>query len=133
MAKRFKVPKLNRENLLSAFWMLMFAALVGGTFVLFKIRHTDRTMVVSTYANNLLEATLEDHPDSTEAIQALMVCIQKKIIIVDNNFDEKSINRPRKLCPKYAALLEATHPSPMGMHDLEVAFAKIIVGLKAKL
>jgi hypothetical protein len=133
MAKKSKLPELNRENLLNAFWMLMVAALVGGTFVLFQMRHADRNMVISTYANNLLEATLEDHPDSTEAIEALMVCIQKKIIVVDNNFDEKAINRPRKLCPKYATLLEATHPSPMGMHDLQAAFAKIILGLKAKL
>lgn len=133
MTKRFKLPELNRANLLNAFWLGMTVLIILGTFVLFEIRHADRNMVVSQYANTLLETTLDDHPDSAEVIQALMACIQKKILIIDKNFDEKDINRPRKLCPKYAVLLEATHPSPIGMQDMQVAFKKIILGLKAKL
>jgi hypothetical protein len=133
MAKRFKLPPITRELVLQCFWFGLLIIIVGGTVVLFDLRNADRNLAVSTYGTNLLEATIEEHPDSAEAIQALMLCIQKKTVKMDPGFDEKDINRPRLVCPKYGALLEATHPSPMGMRDLELAYKKIILGLKAKL
>ena len=129
-----KPIKTNRtENVLRLFWFVLAFGLVAGAVALFEARNADRDLVLSEKGQRILNETNELHPDTKEAMEALMQCIRKNLLKIDKSVDEDDLNRPRQVCPKYATALEATHPSPMGMRELELAYRHLILGLKANL
>ena len=128
-----QIPQIRKESYLRLFWFLLAFSLIVGTVALFETRNADRDLAISKQGQKIYTETIEAHPDTKEAIQALMQCIQKKYLKVDKTTDEEDINRPRQVCPRYAEALEATHPSPMGMKELELAYRQLIIGLKDRL
>ena len=108
-------------------------AYAGVAVALFEAREDSRALVFTKKSADVLTSTIKDHPASREALEAVMFCIGKGYLKIDKNMDEEDINRPRQVCPKYAKILEATHPSPMGMHNLGEAYAQLISGLKGTL
>lgn len=115
------------------FWFLLGLGGLLGLVVLFEARDRDRDLAVSKKGEKILADTVEAHPGTTQAMQALMRCIAKNDLKIDKTSDEDDFNRPRQACPKYAAALETTHPSPMGMRELELAYRQLILGIKASL
>lgn len=128
-----KLPQIHRESYLRLFWFLLAFSLIAGTVALFETRNADRDMAISERGKKIYSETIEAHPDAKDAMQALMQCIQKKYLKIDKTMDEEDINRPRQVCPRYAQALEATHPSPVGMKELELAYSQLIIGLKERL
>ena len=134
----FNMQKPNRKNtrqetLLRTFWVLLTFVMLGVAVALFEAREDSRALVFTKKSADVLTSTIKDHPASREALEAVMFCIGKGYLKIDKNMDEEDINRPRQVCPKYAKILEATHPSPMGMHNLGEAYAQLISGLKGTL
>jgi len=123
----------QRDNLLRGFWFVLTMVLIAGTVALFESRNAERDIAITAHAKEVLDDTLEAYPGTADAINALMQCIQKKNMRVEKSTREDDLNRPRQACPKYATALEATHPSPMGMRELELAYGMLITGLKSKL
>jgi hypothetical protein len=123
----------RQENLLRTFWVLLTFVMLGVAVALFEAREDSRALVFSKKSATVLADAIKDHPSSREALEAIMFCIGKGYLNVDKNMDEEDINRPRQVCPKYAKILEATQPSPIGMHNLSDAYAQLITGLKATL
>ena len=128
-----KNPISRPDRLLRVFWFLLGLGGLVGLVVMFEARNADRDLAISQKGQQILAETIEAHPSATEAMQALMRCIGNKYLKVDKSSDEDDINRPRQVCPKYANALEATHPSPMGMRELELAYRQLILGIKASL
>lgn len=123
----------RQENLLRTFWVLLTFVLLGVAVALFEAREDSRALVFSKKSADVLASTIKDHPAAREAMEAVMFCIGKGYFKIDKNMDEEDINGPRQLCPKYAKILEATHPSPIGMHNLTEAYTQLITGLKGTL
>lgn len=126
-------PSIRRDNYLRLFWFLLTCAVIAGSVALFEARNANRDMAISERGIKLMNETIAAHPDSKEAVQVLMQCVRKGLMRVDKTTDEEDVNRPRRNCPKYNTILEATHPSPIGMYDLGQAYTQLIVGLKADL
>jgi hypothetical protein len=123
----------QKDSLLRGFWFILAMVLIAGTVALFESRNAERDIAISDHAKQVLDDTLEAYPSSTVAMNALMQCIQKKGMRVEKSTRDDDLNRPRQVCPKYGTALEATHPSPMGMRELELAYSMLITGLKSKL
>lgn len=127
-------PKTNRtENALRLFWFVLACGLVAGAIALFEARNADRDLVLSEKGKRILDETIQLYPDTKDAMESLMQCVRKNLLKIDQTADEDDLNRPRQVCPKYAASLEATHPSPIGMREMELAYRHLILGLKANL
>ncbi len=123
----------RQETLLRTFWVVLTFVMLAVAVALFEAREDSRALVFSQRSADVLATTIRDHPASKEALEAVMFCVGKGYLKIDMNMDEEDINRPRQVCPKYAKILEATHPSPMGMHNLSEAYSQLIAGLKATL
>jgi hypothetical protein len=121
------------DRLWRAFWILVGLGCLVGLIVLLDDRNRDRDLAISKKGEQILAETIEAYPSATEAMQALMRCIGNNYLKVDKSSDEDDFNRPRQACPKYAAAVENTHPSPIGMRGLELAYRQLILGIKASL
>lgn len=123
----------RQENLLRTFWVLLTFASLAIAVALFDAREDSRALALKRRMQQLHEETVKDYPDAKDALDAMMTCIGKGQLKIDRGFNEEDLNRPRQQCPKYNAAVEALHPSPMGMHSLSLAYAKLVEGLKANL
>lgn len=121
------------DKFLRLFWLVLPIILIAGTVGLYESRNAERDLAISEHARRVLDDTLETYPSSEDAMKALMQCIQKKLMRIEKSTRTDDLNRPRQICPKYATALEATHPSPMGMRELELAYGMLISGLQSKL
>jgi hypothetical protein len=128
-----KNPISRPDRLLRVFWFVLGLGGLVGLVVMFEARNADRDLAISKKGQQILAETIEAQPSATEAMQALMRCIGNNYLKVDKTSDEDDFNRPRQVCPKYGAALEATHPSPMGMRELALAYRQLILGIKASL
>lgn len=121
------------ENLLRTFWVILTFVMLGVAVTLFEAREDSRALVFSKKSTETLDATVRKYPGARTALEAVMFCVGKGYLKIDKGFDEEDVNRPRQVCPPYAKALEATHPSPIGMHELSEAYGALITGLKANL
>lgn len=126
-----KLTQTQRDNYLRIFWFLLALSLIAGAVALFEARNAGRDKAISKKALNILNITVEEHPDTQVALQALMECVRKGYLKIDNSSDENDINQSKQLCPAYGAALEATYASPVGMHELSEGYRKFVIGMKS--
>ena len=123
----------RRDFYFRAFWFAMTIALVAGAVVMFENRNANRILASSRRSKQVLQSTVDSYPDTRPVFEALMKCIDRKYLTIEKDEDEEDYYRPRQVCPRYAAAIEVIQSTPMGMRELQLAYQKFIIGMKAGL